>query len=145
MPHPFTAHATVTIAAPTAKVWEALTKPELIRQYLFGTEAVSDWKVGSPLLFKGTWEGKEYLDKGVIRKVKPERFLEYTYLSSFSGLNDVPENYNVVTFELEPKGAGTTLKLRQSNIPTEQSRKHSEENWNGVLQTLKGLLEKIEQ
>ncbi len=29
--------ATVTINASPSKVWEALTRPELIQQYLFGT------------------------------------------------------------------------------------------------------------
>jgi len=43
----FTARATITINAPTSKVWEALTQPPLIKQYLFGTEVTTDWQMGS--------------------------------------------------------------------------------------------------
>lgn len=43
----FIAKATTTINAPPSTVWEALTKPSLIKQYLFGTEVTTDWQVGS--------------------------------------------------------------------------------------------------
>ena len=33
----FTAHARTTINAPASKVWEALTTPEIIKKYFFGT------------------------------------------------------------------------------------------------------------
>jgi uncharacterized protein YndB with AHSA1/START domain len=58
-----TARTSITIHAPVSGVWEALTEPELIKQYLFGTEAVSDWKVGSSIAYKRVWEGKSYEDK----------------------------------------------------------------------------------
>ena len=53
------ATATTTINAPASKVWDALTKPEQIKQYMFGTEVTTDWKVGSPITYKGEWKGKE--------------------------------------------------------------------------------------
>ena len=34
------AQASKTIAAPVAAVWEALTNPALIKQYMFGTDVV---------------------------------------------------------------------------------------------------------
>jgi uncharacterized protein YndB with AHSA1/START domain len=37
MNNPFTAKAAITINAPASKVWDALTMPHLIKQYLFGT------------------------------------------------------------------------------------------------------------
>jgi hypothetical protein len=43
------AKATVTIDAPTSKVWEAITNPESIKQYLFGAEVIRDWRAGSPM------------------------------------------------------------------------------------------------
>lgn len=48
----------ITINAPATKVWEALTKPEIIKQYMFGTNVVSDWKVGSTVVWKGECQGK---------------------------------------------------------------------------------------
>ncbi len=42
------ASATIALKAPASRVWEALTKPELIKQYLFGTDVTTDWRVGQP-------------------------------------------------------------------------------------------------
>ena len=133
---------TLAIKASTSKVWEALTTPAWIKQYFFGTEAISDWKVGSPIFFTGTWEGKEYKDKGTILKFEKEKVFQYNYWSSFSTLPDLPENYSVLTFELSARGGQTELSLTQNNIPTQAALEHSGSNWEGVLQTMKGLLEK---
>ena len=136
------AKAEVVIKASPARVWEALTKPELIKQYLFGTEAVSDWKVGSPITYRGEWQGKAYEDKGRVLRAEPGKLLASTYWSSMSGLPDSPENYNTVTYELTPAEGGTKVMVTQDNNPTEESRVHSEKNWALVLQGLKRLLER---
>lgn len=135
------AKVSVDIKAPAAEVWDALTNPAMIKQYLFGTDAKSDWKEGSSLEFTGEHEGKTYHDKGTILKVVPEKLLQHTYLSSMSGKEDKPENYATVTYELAPKGDTTTLTLRQDNNETEASKEHSEKNWTMVLDGMKKLLE----
>ena len=61
MNNEFISEASTTINAPVSKVWDALTKPDLIKQYLFGTEVITDWKVGSPITYKGVWQGKSPL------------------------------------------------------------------------------------
>jgi uncharacterized protein YndB with AHSA1/START domain len=136
------AKASTTIAAPASRVWNALTSPELIKQYFFGTEAVSDWKEGSTLEFRGEWEGKKYLDKGVILKSEEPKLFQYTYLSSFSNLPDAPENYANISYELIEEDGETMLTIKQENVANEESRKQSEENWAYVLKNLKDLLEK---
>jgi len=138
----FTATAQITIKVSPAKVWDALTNPKLIKQYLFGTECKSDWKVGSSITYAGTWEGKSYQDKGTILELVPNKMLKATYWSSFSGKPDLPENYNVVSYELLQQGGGTTLTITQDNNPSQQSADHSAENWKKVLATMKELLEK---
>jgi uncharacterized protein YndB with AHSA1/START domain len=141
MKNPFIAKADIVINASAAKVWDAITNPALIKQYLFGTEVVSDWKVGSPILYKGEWQGKSYEDKGTILQFEPEKVFASTYWSSMGGLSDVPENYNTVTYILAPKGDATEITLTQDNIATEASREHSEQNWKSVLEGLKKLVE----
>jgi uncharacterized protein YndB with AHSA1/START domain len=136
------AKASTTIAAPASRVWNALTNPELIKQYFFGTEAVSDWKEGSTLEFRGEWEGRKYLDKGVILKSEEPKLFQYTYLSSFSNLPDAPENYANISYELTEEDGETMLTIKQENVANEESRKQSEENWAYVLKNLKDLLEK---
>jgi uncharacterized protein YndB with AHSA1/START domain len=136
------AKAHITIGAPIATVWDALVNPEMIKQYLFGTNAVSDWKEGSPIVWQGEWEGKPYEDKGVILQLKPERLLQYSHFSPLAGQADVPEHYHTVTMELSPKGTGTLLLLSQDNNSTEDDREHSEKNWGMMLTGLKTFLEK---
>ncbi len=66
----------VVIQAGADVVWNALTDKETIKKYFFGTEAISDWEVGSSLIFWGEWEGKTYQDKGTILAAEPEKLLE---------------------------------------------------------------------
>jgi uncharacterized protein YndB with AHSA1/START domain len=137
----YIAKAAVTINAPASKVWDALTKPDLIKQYLFGTEVTTDWTVGSPITYKGTWEGKAYEDKGKILQIEPGKILVSTYWSSFLGVPDLPENYQTVRYELSAEGDGTRLTIVQDNNATQQDAEHSEQNWKTVLDGLKKLLE----
>ena len=60
------ARASISIDSPVGKVWDAFTNPELIKRYMFGTDVISDWKEGSPIAWKGEWQGKKFEDKGVI-------------------------------------------------------------------------------
>jgi uncharacterized protein YndB with AHSA1/START domain len=138
----FTATARITIRAAADKVWDALTDPKLIKQYLFGTEAKSDWKVGSSITYTGVWEGKGYEDKGTILEVVRCKKLKSTYWSSFSGKADIPENYQTVTYELAESAGETTLTVVQENNPSSASADHSGENWGKVLAALKALVEK---
>ena len=142
MKNNLTGKASITIDAPASKVWEALTTPELIKQYFFGTEASSDWKVGSPITFSGAYKGKSYHDKGTILEVIPNKIFRYTYWSSMSGIEDKPENYVPITYALVESQEKTTLTVTQQNIPDEKMKVHSEENWKKVLANLKQLLEK---
>lgn len=137
-----TAKASTTINASRAKVWDALVNPKTIKQYMFGTTVVSDWKKGSPITWKGEWQGKAYEDKGVILQIEPQRMIQYSHYSPLSGLPEKPENYHTVTIELSEKGAQTAVVLSQDNNPTEEARQHSEKNWGMMLAGLKKLLEK---
>jgi uncharacterized protein YndB with AHSA1/START domain len=130
-----------TLNASPARVWDALTKPELIKEYFFGTEAVTDWKKGSPIIFRGSWEGKPYEDKGVILDIESQKFVRYTYWSSFSGSEDIPENYANISYELIPSGPATILTITQDGIKSKESLEHSASNWGMVLEGLKKLVE----
>jgi uncharacterized protein YndB with AHSA1/START domain len=134
--------ATISIHAPISKVWEALTTPELIKKYFFGTNAVSDWKAGSPIIFKGEWEGKSYEDKGTILNMIPQRLFRYNYWSSMSGQEDTAENYVNITYELFEDNKKTILVITQENIPDQQTKEYSEQNWKKILGDMKKTLEK---
>ena len=142
MENKFTSTSEILINAPAPEVWDALVNPEKIKQYLFGTNAVSDWKAGSPIFYRGEWEGKTYEDKGIILELVPEKLLVNTYWSSMGGLADLPENYQKITYSLDEKEGQTNLTLTQENSISQQNVDHSGENWKMVLGKLKEIVEK---
>ena len=137
----FVAKATIIINTPAVIVWDALINPELIKQYLYGTQVATDWKAGSPITYKGIWDGKAYEDKGKVLQIEPGKLLVSTFWSSLSGLPDVPENYKTVRYELSSEGSGTRLTITQDNNASQEEASHSEQNWKMVLDSMKKLLE----
>jgi uncharacterized protein YndB with AHSA1/START domain len=133
--------ASVVINANSSLVWKALTKPEIIKQYFFGTDTKTEWNVGGPITFSGEYQGKSYQDKGTVLAFEKEKLLSYNYWSSMSGIEDKPENYVIVSYKLTPEAEKTRLEIVQENIPTEEMKEHSVENWKKVLAQLKTLLE----
>jgi uncharacterized protein YndB with AHSA1/START domain len=142
-----TAQAARTIAAPADQVWDALTRPEKIKRYFFGADVETDWRIGSPIKFRGEYEGRRFEDRGEIRSFDPGRKLAYTHYSPLSGAPDAPENYHVVTIELEPQGEATEVTLTQSNLTggvkesDAKMRAEFEKNWNAVLEGLARTVE----
>ena len=136
------ARVAVTINAPSEQVWKALVDPDAIRQYMFGTQVVSDWRETSPIVWKGEWQGKSYEDKGMILQFKPERVIQYSHFSPLSGLADKPENYHTITIELSADGNQTRVSLSQDHNATEEERAHSEKNWEMMLTALNKFLER---
>ena len=129
----------ITLNAPVTKVWEHLTKPELIKKYFLGTEVETDWKPGSLIYFRGAWQGKQYEDKGKILEVIPHQRFSYLYWSSFSGLPDRPESYQTITFELRSEQGNSVLTVNQNCA--DDKKAHCESNWGMVLGGLKKQVE----
>lgn len=141
MSTPLSMQTNISINANIDKVWDALINPEIIREYFFGTETESDWKVGSSVVFKGIWEGETYEDKGVVLKHDAKKELQYSYWSSMSGTEDKPENYANITYKVKSQGNGTELTVEQSGFKTEEQKQHSEQNWKMVLENMKSIIE----
>ena len=135
------ARANITIHAPASRVWEALTDPQLIKQYFFGSNIVTDWKVGSPIYYRGEWQGQAYEDKGTVLDFQPNERLVTTHWSPLAGVPDIPENYHTVTYLLREHDSSTDVTIEQDHNASEDERQHSEQNWNMVLAGLKKLLE----
>jgi uncharacterized protein YndB with AHSA1/START domain len=135
------AKASISVDASTEKVWKALVDPKAIKQYMFGTNVVSDWREGGAITWKGEWQGKSYEDKGKILQLTPGRTLQYSHFSPLSGVPDKPENYHTVTIELAGNGNQTHVTLTQDKNATEEERAESEKNWGMMLSELKKFLE----
>ena len=139
----------ILINASMAKVWDALVNPEQTKKYMFGCETVSDWKVGSPLLWRGEYEGKEMVFvKGTIVDIKPGKFLVYTTIDPNSTIDDLSENYLTVTYDLSVENGQTLFTVTQGDYATvaEGERRYNEaynngEGWNPTLVQIKKLVE----
>lgn len=143
MEESFDAVVEIDIDAPLAKVWEGITDPKIIKQYMHDTQVHTDWKEGSPIIWKGEWEGKSYEDKGTILAIEPYRLLKMTHWSPLSGSEDRAENYHTVQYELSNNNGTTVLVLTQGNNPSQEAADKMANNaWRPMLQKLKTVLEK---
>lgn len=142
-----TASASVVVDAPRQRVWEALTDPELVRQYFMGARIATDWQVGHPITFTGMWKDKPFEDKGEILTFEPQEEMSYSHWSPLSGTDDVPDNYHVVRITLGDAEDCTRVTLEQSNLngsvtdADRKSRDDYEKNWQGTLEGLKKVAE----
>ncbi|SFF08085.1 SRPBCC domain-containing protein [Spirosoma endophyticum] len=141
--------SSILIKAPMATVWNALTNPEQTKKYMFGCETVSDWHVGSPLLWQGVWEGQPMVFvKGAIVAIEPTTHLAYTTFDPNSTLADIPENYVTVTYDLSEEKGQTRLVVTQGDFATvaDGERRYTDtynggESWNPILVEIKKLVE----
>jgi uncharacterized protein YndB with AHSA1/START domain len=148
MKAPMIVQSTIAINASSNKVWDALINPEQTKKYMFGCETVSDWKIGSSLLWKGMHEGKEMIFvKGEIVELKPEKFFAYTTIDPNSNIDDTSENYLKVTYDLKSENNQTILSVSQGDYSqvAEGERRYKETmdggGWDPILKEIKKLVE----
>lgn len=139
----------ISIDVPAAKVWNTLTNPEETKKYMFGCAALSEWKPGSPLVWKGNFNGVELIAvKGNIVDIKPPHFLAYTTFDPNSSIPDIPGNYVTVIYTLSEKDGETLLEVSQGDFATvaDGERRYQEtynggEGWNPILKEIKKVAE----
>ena len=149
MDEPKIVKSEITIDANPAQVWDTLVNPEKTKIYMFGCETISDWKVGSELLWRGEYEGKPMdFVKGKIVAIKPEKLLTYTVIDPFASYPDIPENYLNVTYELLNEEGKTKLVVTQDGFETaaEGEKRYKDvynngEGWNPILTQIKEVAE----
>lgn len=138
----------VLIKAPLQKVWQHLTRPELMADWAgepeLEVEIITDWQPGQPFLIKG-FHHVRFENRGQVLQFEPYRIIQYSQLSSVSRLADRIENYSITTFVLTSMQEQTHLALWVENFPTETIYKHLEFYWQGTLGILKSRIENSEK
>jgi uncharacterized protein YndB with AHSA1/START domain len=137
----FIASADIEVDASADRVWKALTDPDTVEKYFFGARVDTDWKPGSPIVWRGEYQGKSFEDKGEIVAVQKNRLLSVTHFSPLSGLEDDPANYHTLTFTMTERDAVTKVELSQDNNSSQDEADRSASNWASMLQGLKGVVE----
>lgn len=139
----------ILINAAPEKVWDALVNPEQTKKYMFGCEAVSDWKVGSALLWRGSYEGNEMVFvKGIVLEILPPYVLKYTVIDPNSGMEDIPANYLNVTYTVTAEMNQSRLTVMQDGFEgaADGDKRYEDvynkgEGWNPILKAIKGVVE----
>jgi uncharacterized protein YndB with AHSA1/START domain len=135
----------ILINSDPATIWKTLTKPELMKQWMgepeMGIEIQTDWKVNNPIIISG-YHHIKFENKGAVLQYDLNRTLKYSHLSSISHLEDKPDNYSIIEFEITPFEGQTMLALTISNFPTEIICKHLSFYWRTTVEKIKILVEK---
>jgi uncharacterized protein YndB with AHSA1/START domain len=133
--------AETEIKASPDDVWDALTDPEKIEKYAFGSHVEAAWEEGGHIVWKGEHEGQPFRDHGKILEIDPPRRLKMSHFSPMSGKEDLPENYHTIVYQLEQYGDSTRIRLSQDNNASTEAAEHSQANWEKVLSGLKKVVE----
>ncbi|MDB5271995.1 MAG: hypothetical protein JWO58_362 [Chitinophagaceae bacterium] len=125
---------TLILNAKPDEVWDALTNPEKIKQYFFNYDVTSDWTKGSAIIWKGKRKGVDVTEKGSIICLDKNDQFKYSLFDTSSGLEDTPDNYLYVTFDLQKKYDKTELALTIENF-NEDSRRcaHIAKGWDNTV------------
>ena len=135
--------STIHIKASPEKVWETLTKPELVKLWQYGSDLTTDGKVGDDIRFTTAWEDKIFEQWGKLLEIKPNELLRYSLFAPRPDLEDKAENYFEMNYVLTAENDGTKLVILQiDNRPgAKQEEPQGEEN--PVLQLLKQTAESL--
>jgi uncharacterized protein YndB with AHSA1/START domain len=117
-------------------VWRALVDPAQIERYMFGAQVSSDWLEGSPITWKGEWQGRPYEDTGDVIRVREPNELSYRHRSGGDA-----SKAHIVDVRLKENGEMTEVTLTQDNNADEKARDESEKNWTAMLGELKRIIE----
>ncbi|WP_343584792.1 SRPBCC family protein [Flavobacterium sp.] len=133
--------STIVLNASVEKVWNALTQPELVKQWQYGSDLLTTWKTGSEIRFRNEWDGQVFEQWGTVLEVVPNQKIKYTLFFPRPGLEDKPENYFIMNYVLTEENQKTKLEIiQEDNRPgTVQEEPQGEEN--PILQGLKALIE----
>ena len=135
------ATAEIDVDGPAADVRRGLTDPDLVAQYGFHARVDSDWRPGSPIVWRGEYEGTSFEDKGEVVEADPPRRLVVTHFSPMTGLPDEPENYHTLAYDITDRPGGTHVRLQQDNNADDAEADRNAKNWQMLLAGLKETVE----
>jgi uncharacterized protein YndB with AHSA1/START domain len=137
-----TSDSTVKILASAKKVWLALTSPDLVKQWQYGSDLVTTWEVGTSIVFRNQWDGRVFEQKGTVLEFSPASRLKYSLFFPRPDLQDMPEHYLFMTYELAESDGTTSLLVRQEDPrPSPPNESSGGDDGPDVLSALKELIE----
>ncbi len=133
----------ITINAPKEKLWEALTSIAGVKQWQFGSDLITDWKPGSAIRFRTVWEDKVFEQWGTVLEFKPFGLIRYSLFAPRPDLEDIPENYFEMVYNLSEEAGKTNLEIVQIDERPGAVQEDPQGEENPILQSLKSYAESI--
>ena len=139
----FSIEKEITINASPEIVFDMLTNSEQIIRYYPLNEVISEWKVGSNVLYKGEIDNKKFTDYGVIEIISRPTQYKYTYWSDNHGTENTPENQITISYNLTNIKNATRLELKQTNLRSKEMFEIMDSTvWPYLLDSMKNYIEK---
>jgi len=134
----------IVINASRQRVWDMLTKPEYVKLWQFGSDLITTWEPESPIRFVAEWNGQTFEQWGHVLVYKPYEAIQYSLFAPRPDLEDKPENYFVMCYELSDQEDNTRLVITQIDNRPDAIQEEPQGEENPVLQQLKQLAESNE-
>jgi Activator of Hsp90 ATPase homolog 1-like protein len=116
--------------------------PELVKQWQYNADLLTTWEVGTPIVFRNEWDGQVFEQKGNVLEFLPESRLKYSLFFPRPDLQDIPEHYFFMTYELTESEGVTSLLVRQEDPrPSPPDVSTGGDDGPDVLSALKELVE----
>ena len=110
-----THHSIIKINATAQKVFDTLTKPELVKLWQFGKVLETDWKVGSEIKFKAQYDGKVLEQWGRVLEIQPNKLIKYNLFTPQPDIKDEQKDYAVTSYVLTAEEAQTKVEIIQED------------------------------
>ncbi|MCX6050718.1 MAG: SRPBCC domain-containing protein [Chloroflexi bacterium] len=107
----------ITVQASPQRIFDVLTKPELVKLWQYGRIVTTDWKVGSPITFRSEGQGHAGAaeERGTILDLRPNELIKYSLFTPNTGLADKPENYNITSYVISHANGQASIKIIQED------------------------------
>ena len=133
--------STIKINASIQRVWDTITKAELVKLWQYGSDLLTTWETGSDIKFRTEWEGKIFEQWGKVLEIKPYEIVRYSLFAPGPGLEDKPENYFIMSYILTEEKGQTRLEIIQEDNRPNATQEEPQGEENPVLKSLKQLAE----
>lgn len=133
--------STIKINASIEKVWDTITKAELVKLWQYGSDLLTTWEVGSDIKFRTAWEDKVFEQWGKVLAFKPNELVKYSLFAPRPNLEDKPENYFIMNYVLTDEDGQTKLQIIQEDNRLNAVQEALQGEENPVLQSLKKIAE----
>lgn len=127
----------VAVDASAADAWAALTDPDTVRRYYFGTAPRTTWEVGSQIQFVDDDGDPQII--GEVLEFEPPTRLAHTFVATWYG---EPDDQGSLHWEITPAGDGCRITLihRGAKADTREGSETADGS-RELIEALKVLLE----